>query len=51
MKNTPVETEGEINSIESFLKDSEKKAPPSKDPSPQAKDGSISFTPSSLLII
>jgi nitrogen-specific signal transduction histidine kinase len=48
MKNTPVETEGEINLIESFLKDSEKKAPPSKDPSPQTKDGSISFTPSFL---
>jgi nitrogen-specific signal transduction histidine kinase len=49
MKNTPAETEAEINSLESFLKDSEKKPPPSKDPGPQTKDGSISFTASFLI--
>jgi nitrogen-specific signal transduction histidine kinase len=48
MKNNPVETEGEINSMESFLKDSEKKPPQSKVPSPDTKDGSISFTGSFL---
>jgi nitrogen-specific signal transduction histidine kinase len=47
MKNTPVETESEINSIESFLKDAEKKPPASKEAN-LSKDGSISFTASFL---
>ena len=48
MKNTPVETEGEINTIESFLKESEKKQPLSKDQGSQTRDGSVSFTASFL---
>jgi signal transduction histidine kinase len=47
MKNTPVETESETNSIESFLKDAEKKPPASKEAN-LSKDGSISFTASFL---
>jgi nitrogen-specific signal transduction histidine kinase len=48
MKNTPAETEGEINTIESFLKESEKKQPLSKDQGSQTRDGSVSFTASFL---
>jgi K+-sensing histidine kinase KdpD len=48
MKNTPVETEGEINSIESFLNESEKKPAPSKEQNLQTKEGSVSFTASFL---
>ena len=48
MKNTPAETEGEINSIESFLKDSEKKPPASKEKNPPTRDGGVSFTSSFL---
>ena len=48
MKNTPVETEGEINSIESFLKDSEKKPSASKEKNPPIRDGGVSFSSSFL---
>jgi nitrogen-specific signal transduction histidine kinase len=44
MKNTPSETEDEMNALASFLKDSEKKSPQSKELSPMAKDGNVSFS-------
>ncbi len=48
MENTPVEAENEISSLESLLKDSEKKPPASKEKTLQ-KEGSISLTVSFLI--
>jgi len=48
MKDTSSEAEDGINSFASFLKDSEKKEPASREPNLQVRDGSISFTSSFL---
>jgi nitrogen-specific signal transduction histidine kinase len=48
MENTPVEAENKISSLESLLKDSEKKPPASKEKTLQ-KEGSISLTVSFLI--
>jgi nitrogen-specific signal transduction histidine kinase len=44
MKGTPSEIEKEINSLASFLEESDKKSPPSKETSPPTKDGNVSFS-------
>jgi nitrogen-specific signal transduction histidine kinase len=44
MKGTPSEIEKEINSLASFLEESDKKSPASKEISPPAKDGNVSFS-------
>ena len=49
MENTSSKTDNEMNSLASFLNDSEKKAPVSKETNLPTKDGSISFTASFLI--
>ena len=49
MENSSHKAEDGIDSFASFLKDSEKKAPPPKEPNLQVKEGSISFTSSFLI--
>jgi len=49
MENSSHKTEDGTDSFASFLKESEKKAPPPKEPNLQVKEGSVSFTSSFLI--
>jgi len=49
MENSSHKTEDGTDSFASFLKESEKKTPPAKEPNLQVKEGSVSFTSSFLI--